>query len=736
SSVSPDDLIDFRNQNEVFEDIAGISPRWTLTLNVDGNAEPLFGFWVSASFFKILGVEPFMGRTFNADEDKPGGRAVIILSHSTWQRRHGGDRGIIGKKVILGGEPLEVIGVMPAGFRLMDDLGKQDGEVFLPLELNPFQTRGRNVRYLNALARLKPSVSIEQAKTEMAAIAARLEKQYPDTNTGFGISLLKLHEEITGNVRTTLMLLLAAVGVVLLIACANVANLMLVRVADRFREVAVRRALGANRTRIARQFLTESVMLSLGGAAAGVGFAYWGTRSLLSAAPNLPRAGEIGIDLSVLAFTFLLSLSTGVAFGIVPAFFGTRTNLNDSLKEGSRDTSGGAGRRRVRSALVVSEVALALVLLVASGLLIRSFIRLLNVDPGYRTENLLIVSSQVPALKYPQPADRLNLYYRIEDGLKSVPGVVSVGAISRFPLSGVIGSNNVTSFFMIEERRVPIGERPEIDYRVASTEYFETAGIPLIRGRKFTRQDGRDVVIVNQAAAEKFWPGQDPVGKRINFGNDPDQSPWVTIVAIAGNVRHLGLDVEPRPEVYRPYPTNPLGSPVIAVRTSGNAQAIVSMIRAQIQAVEREMPVTITTIDQLIDLSVAERRFSMFLIGGFGALAMLLAVVGIYGVMSYSVAQRTREIGLRMALGAQSKQVLRMIVAEGFVLTVIGVVLGFLGSLGMTRFMSAMLFGITPTDPMTYAGMCLLLVSIAVLASYIPARRATKVDPNVALRYE
>ncbi len=730
STLSADDLADFQKQNDVFDGISGVTGRWAFSINLSGEAEQIFGNWVSANFFDVIGVRPEIGRAFTNDEDRPGGAPVAVLSHEMWQQRFGGDPSVLSKTLAIGGIPARIVGVMPSGFRFIED-----ADVWVPAGQNPIGTRGRNVRYINSIARLKNGVSIQQAEAALRTIASRLEKQYPDTNTAFTTDLRFLLDHVTHQARRTLYVLLAAVGFVLLIACANIANLLLVRSVDRQREVAVRAALGADRGRLVKQFLTESVLLSLIGATLGLVLAEWGIRALVALGPNIPRLSEIRIDSWVLAFTFLLSIGTGVVFGLVPAIQTTRSGLNETLKEGGRSGAGGAARRRLRSALVVSEVALALVLLISSGLLIRSFIRLLDVNPGYRTENIIIAGTLVPTTKYAQPQQRLDLYYSLEEKLKSVPGVIGVGAVSRFPLSGVIGSNNVTSFFVIEGQTVATGERPEIDYRIASTEYFETMGIPLIRGRKFTRQDATGVAIINDAAARKFWPNADPIGKRISFGN-PGQPSWVTIVGIAGNIRHLGLEFEPRPEVYRPYPNNPLTGPAIAIRTAVNPRDMTALIRSELHSVESDMPITIGTIDELIERSVAQRRFSMMLLGIFAGLAMILAIVGIYGVMSYAVTQRTNEIGLRIALGAQRGHVVNMVVGEGLVLTGCGVLLGLVLAIATTRAMSGLLFEITSTDPLTYLGVSAILVAVAVLACYIPAFRASRVDPLVALRYE
>jgi putative ABC transport system permease protein len=730
STLSADDLSDFQKQNDVFEGLAAVTGKWAFSINLTGEAEQIFGSWVSANFFQVLGQPPQIGRAFSAQEDLPSGNHVTILSFEMWQRRFGGSPDMLGKTLMIGGTPYQVVGVMARGFRFLED-----AELWLPAGQNPVGQRGRNVRYINAIARLKPGVSLEQADAAMKTIAARLENQYADTNTGFTTDLRFLLDHVTSQARRTLYMLLAAVGFVLLIACANIANLLLVRSVDRQREVAVRAALGADRGRLVKQFLTESMLLSVLGSALGLLLARWGIRLLVSMSPNIPRLDEIRIDLWVLAFTLSLSLATGMIFGLVPAIQATHADFQEKLKESGRGGSSGAPRRRLRSALVVSEVALALVLLISSGLLIRSFVRLINVDPGYRTENMVVVNTLVPPTKYPQPQQRLDLYYSLEEKLKSLPGIINAGAVSRFPLSGVTGSNNITSFFTIEGHTVATGERPEIDYRIASTDYFETMGIPLIRGRKFTRQDATQVALINEAAAGKFWPDSDPVGKRVNFGN-PAQTPWVTIIGIVGNVRHLGLEVEPRPEVYRPYPNNPLTAPAIAVRTALNPRDMTALIRSELHLVEKEMPITIATIDQLIDLSVAQRRFSMTLLGIFAVLAMVLAVVGIYGVMSYVVSQRTAEIGLRIALGAERSHVVKMVVYEGLSLTAAGVVLGLALSMAATRMLAGLLFGVTSTDPLTYVAVSFVLAAVAVMACCIPALRASRVDPLVALRYE
>jgi putative ABC transport system permease protein len=440
------------------------------------------------------------------------------------------------------------------------------------------------------------------------------------------------------------------------------------------------------------------------------------------------------MDVTTLLFTMAVAVVTGMLFGLVPVWMTSKTNLNETLKNGGR-VGMSAGRNRLRKLLMISEVGLAVVLLVAAGLLVRSFVRLVNIDPGYTMNRLLYVGTSMPTSKYPRPDQRLALYLQLEEKLKAIPGVTSVGAVSRFPLSGALGVGNITSFFDIESRRKPAGQRPEMDYRIASIDYFEAMEIPLLRGRKFDTRDSTQAAIINDAAARKFWPAEDPIGQRIQFGNGANQ-PWVTIVGIVGNVRHVGLDIEPRPEVYRPYPNNPLTGPQLAIRTKTDPRGVIDAVRSEIRSLDADMPVRIFTVENLAQLSTAQRRFSMMLVGIFAALAMTLSIVGIYGLMSYAVSQRTHEIGLRIALGAQTPQVLRMIVGEGLALTISGLAAGIACAIAVTRGMSGLLFGITNTDPVTYLIVCAVLTAVALLACYIPARRASRVDPLVALRHE
>jgi predicted permease len=729
NTVSPLDYKDYKEQNDVFLDLGEIV-KWGFTLSGIGDAEPIFGFQVSSSFLTTIRVEPFLGRNIRPEEDQPGGNHVALVSYTFWQNRLGSDREAVNKTITLDGAPYQVIGVLPAGFRFMED-----GDVWVPVQQNrQIGAFVRSVRLMSVVGRLKPSVSLEAAQSSLRTIASRLESQYPETNSGFTINCISLHDEITGSARLILFVLMGAVGVVLLIACANVGNLVLARAVDRQREVAVRRALGAGRTRLVRQFVAESVIVSMSGAAVGCLFAYAGIRYLVSLGVNIPRITEIRIDVPVLLFTVLVAMCTGMFFGLVPAFTASKTNLNDTLKAGGR-TGMSKGRNHLRKGLLVSEVALALILLIASGLLVRSFIRLVNVDPGYETEKILYVGTALPPGKYPRPEQRLAAYQQLEDALKSISGVEGVGAVSRFPLSTVVGSGNITSFMNIEMHPKPAGERPEVDYRVASIGYFDTMRIPLLKGRQFDPRDSTAVIIINDVAAKRFWPGEDPIGQRVQFGTGANL-PWVTIVGIVGNVRHLGLDVDPRPEIYRPYANNPLTGPQIAVRSTSDPKSVMDRVRSEIHRLEPEMPLRMFPVEQLAQLSTAQRRFSTTLLGLFALLAVTLAVVGVYGLMSYSVSQRTQEIGVRMALGAQSQEVVRMIVREGLMLTLAGIVIGTAGAFAITRKMTALLFGITSADPMTYVSVAITLLAVAFVACCIPALRASRVDPLVALRHE
>ncbi|HZF38110.1 MAG TPA: ABC transporter permease, partial [Blastocatellia bacterium] len=571
-------------------------------------------------------------------------------------------------------------------------------------------------------------------------IARRLEQQYPDTNSGVGAHVVPLHQQVTGSVRPALLLLSGAVGLMLLIVCVSVANLLLARSASRRKEMAIRAALGAGRGRLVRQLLVESVTLALPGGMAGLLVAIWGVDLLLSLSPpQIPRYNKIGVDLTVLCFTLAVSLGAGLLFGLAPALQMARVHLNESLKDGARGT--GFSHRRGGNLLVVTQIAMTLVLLVGAGLLVRSFVRLLDVNPGFVTENVLTAQVMLPAAKYAQPQQRAEFYRQFEARLKALPEVASVGAVTRLPLGAL---NNVTSFVQIEGQPVQPGHWPEIDFRRATTGYFQALGIPLRTGRFVTEQDvtsGANLIVINEAMARRFWPNEDPIGKRLRTGVNPEQANWQTIAGVVGNVRHLGLDIEPRPEIYFHTLTSPPSSPVVAIRAKSDPRSLVAAVRNVARSIDGDVAIAnINTMEKLVAESVAHRRFSMLLLGIFAAIALTLSAVGVYGVISYSVAQRTNEIGVRMALGARSRDLIGMVLKEGMLLALIGAGAGAVAAILLTRLMtgmlSSLLFSVSATDPVTFAGVAVLLGVVSLIACYIPARRAAKVDPMIALRCE
>jgi putative ABC transport system permease protein len=730
------DYNDLKDQTKTFSAVGAASPLWNFTVTGSGEPEPLQGMYVSASLFELLRVAPVRGRSFTSDEDRTGGAPVAIISDSLWQRRFGADRDIVGKQMTVSGVSATVIGVMPAGFQLLDPAA----ELWVPLAQNQFASSGRQVRLLSVVGRLADGLKPAAAGNELNAIASQWASQYPDTNSGVGMRVVPMHDQVTGKVRPALLLLLGAVGLVLLIACANIINLMLVRSASRRKEIAVRAALGAGRMRLLRQLVTESITLSLLGGGAGILLGSWGVQALLALNPiALPQYNQIHVDPTVLVFTLAASILTGVVFGLAPAWQTLKFDLHSALKEGGRTAIADAGQRRLSSLLVIAETAMALVLLIGAGLLLKSFAHLLDVKPGFTTENILTMQVGLPNAAYQEPQKRIAFIKQLEASLAGTPEVASVGVVTRLPLLSAL--NNITSFLAIEGRNIPAGERPEIDFRRASTGYFQTMGIPLLSGRLVTEQDiinNTASVVINDAMAKRFWPGEDPVGKRISTANSTgQQTQWQTIVGVVGSVRHLGLDVEPRPEIYYHTNTSPPFGPVVVIRTTSDPQRLISLARAKVREIDRDVPISnVNTMEQLVAQSVAQRRFGMFLVGIFAALALVLAVVGIYGVVSYSVTQRTNEIGVRMALGASASDVLKMVLKHGMALALIGVGIGLAGAFAMTRLMAAMLFEVRPTDIATFAIVSVGLILVALLACYVPARRAMKVDPLVALRYE
>ncbi len=743
NAVSYPNFADWRDQNNVFERIAAYHNGDYIMTGADEPARLQCSI-VSADMFDLLGAKPALGRTFLPEEDKPGdsGR-VAILSHSMWQKRFSADPNVLEKSITLNGKNYSVVGVMPAGFQFPIqnepvELWTTFAPEFESLDGEPTTAQQRGAHYLETIARLKPDVTIEQAQAEMTAIMSRLEQQYPDQNSYRGATVMSALESIIGDIKPALLILLGAVGCVLLIACANVANILLARATTRHKEMAIRAALGASRSRVVRQLLTESVTLAMAGGALGLLVALWGTDLLIALSrDDIPRSAQIGLDGRVLLFTLTVSVLTGVIFGLVPAIQSSKPDLSESLKEGGRGSAEGARRNRIRSALVVIEVAVAIVLLVSAGLLIESLRRLQNVNPGFDPKNVLAVTVGLPEVKYPSEK-QIAFYRELLDRVKALPGVKRASAVLPLPL----GQDRIRLTFEIEGRPMPKGEHPVSEYRAVSVDYFGAMGIPLRAGRDFTPRDDRKatpVVIVNQAFADKFFPGEDPIGKRIMPSISVDDSKPVMrdIVGVVGNVKHLKLSAEDDPEYYVPHSQIPLDAMTLVVKSDNDPRGLIGAIQNEVRALDKDLPVfNIKTLDDYVAASVAQPRFSALLLAIFAGLALVLTAVGLYGVMSYSVAQRTHEIGIRMALGARAGDVLKMVVGQGMALTLIGMAIGLCAAFMLTRIMSSLLYGVSATDPATFAEVAIALAVVALAACYIPARRATKVDPMVALRYE
>ncbi len=750
--VSPANFLDFRTSSQSFTQMT-VAEAWGGTLAGKDRPESLAGLRMGEGLFELLGVSPLLGRTLQAEDYEPGKDHVLVLSHKLWQRAFGGDPQIVGRQLMLNSESYTVVGVMPPQF-LFPPFWSTRAEMWAPLDLRPRATQ-RGGNSLRVFARLKPGVSQTQAQAEVDAVNKRLALAYPDANTGLNIRVTPLNEKVVGNVRPALVALSVTVCFVLLIACANVACLLLARAASRQKEAAVRVALGASRWRILRQLLTESLMLSLFGAALGVLLAVWGVDWLTtllagnstSFSVRLPRLSEIKLDATALGFTFAVSLLTSLLFGLAPALAASKPDLNQVLKEGGRGTTG--GRRRLRESLVVAELALALVLLIGAGLLMNSFIKLQAVDPGFNPHNLLTMTVSLNgASQYVGPA-RETFYQQMTDRLSALPGVESVSAINHLPLAGDVWGNS----FVIEGRPLPPpGQEIVTTERVSRPGYFRTMSIPLRAGRDFTERDTPDApgfVIINETLARRYWPSEDPIGKRLTFDNPRSASPaprWLTVVGVIKDVKQDNWVGAPGNEVYEPFQqsrgfytrtTGPFTAMTLVIRTSVAPQSLATAVQETVKALDRNLPVSSAlSMEQVIADTLWQPRFNLQLIGLFAAVALALAAIGLYGVMSYSVAQRTHEVGLRMALGAQSGDVLKLVVGQGMKLALLGVGAGLLVSVALTRLMTRLLFGVSATDLTTFAVIAILLMLVALVACWLPARRAARVEPLAALRYE
>ena len=734
--TSPPDFFDLRERTRAFSALAAIDPIWNLVLTGRGDAQQLTALFTSANLFPMIGVKAEVGRTFSEQEDIRGAPvAVTVLSHAFWQRQFGGRRDVLGQVLMMDGNAYTVIGVMPADFHYEGEPlagTAADIDVYLPLAANRLTTGGRDLRCLKVIGRLRPGISPEQAGDDVRRIGDALAGEYAGSNRGYAMDAQPLRSQVTGRFRLTMLLLFGAVGFVLLMACANVAGLLLARATARARELSVRVAMGASRFRLLRQLLTEGLLLAALGGGAGLLVANFSLKLLLAAAPaNLIVGRTIHLDARALFFASAVVLATAILSGLPPAWRMVRADVANSLRESGRGLT--AGHHRLRAGLVVVQVAVALVLLVAASLLIRSFQRLMEVDPGFEARHLLAIATQVPPAV--QKADRRTAFYRrVQDALASVPGVESVAAASRLPMQGM----NLGTELFIEGKSTPGEPGPDVEYRVVSDNYFATMGIPVRAGRVFTAHDDAQpdgVVVINQTMARRFWRGESPVGKRIKLDPAPENQAWIAIVGVVGDMRHFGLDADPRPEIYRPYAESPLGSPILAIRTAGDPAALAEKLAARVRSLSPEAPAyNVSPMQDLVERSTVQRRFAMWMLTVFSLAALLLAGVGIYGTMSQAVAQRTPEIGLRMALGASPAATVRLVLRQGLTLALIGIVMGAVFAAALTRLMGKMLFEVRPLDPPAFAAATLVLGAFAWLACYLPARRATRVDPLETLR--
>ena len=732
--VSGADYLDWKKQSTSFEEMAAAFAIPEYGLNVSGAGEPerVPAATASKEFLPALGIRPIAGRNFRPEEDRPGGAPAVLISNVFWQRRFHADPSAIGRTLTVDGVPRTIVGVVP------HELGEMvAADLWLPTAIDPNNPERRNHNY-GVVALLRPGVTVAQARAEMTVIAQRLERAYPASNTGYGITVFPMAEMFTGRIRPVLMILLGAVGLLLLIACSNLANLLLARAATREKEIAVRAALGAARSRIVRQLLTESLVLAIAGGSLGLLLAIWTVHVLRGVVPDMfPMLQHMRVDLSVLSFTLGLSILTGLLFGMVPAWKSSYADLNTTLKEAGGRSESAGGSHRVRSFLLASQVALAVLLSVSAGLLLRSFVRVAAVNPGVRVAHILTMNLSLPTVKYDTPAKRASFYRDLTERLESLPGVRSAGAVMFLPLRVSLLSFRIgVSGFQIQGRPpVSPGQDPMADYRIATPGYFNTIGIGLRQGRLFDQHDDLDakrVALINQAMASRYFPGENPLGQHLATGGAS-----MEIVGVVADAKLYGLDAPIEPAIYVPHRQHPGESMGLAVHTRGDPAAIASAVRTEILKLDPEQPISsVRTMETVLSDSLMLRRVSMLMLAVFAALALTLAAVGIYGLTAYSVSRRTHEIGLRVALGASQAQILRLVVVRGLVLATIGAAIGLAAALQLTRALSGMLYGVTATDPLVFAGVPLLLVAVSAIASYVPARKAMRIDPLMALRYE
>ncbi|HEV8133607.1 MAG TPA: ABC transporter permease [Pyrinomonadaceae bacterium] len=746
-SVAPGNFTDWRAQNKSFSDLAATF-YGNFNLTSDGPAERINGATVTSNLMSTLGVSARLGRTFQAEDDEHQDQRLAVISDSLWQRRFGGAQDVTGKTITIDEASYTVIGVMPPGFKypVLSDiwvLGRDRNAVSMSL-ISQFPkndwSHERDAHFISVIGRLRPGIGLSQAQSDIAGIAQRLEHAFPATNAGLGSSVIPLHTQIVGNVKALLSILLGAVAFVLLIACTNVASLLLARATQRDREFAIRRAVGASRSRLVRQLLTESVVLSFLGGLVGLGLSVWAVSLFVKLSPgDIPRLEEVSVDLRLLGFTFLVSMLTGLAFGLWPALHATGGSLNQSLKDAGSRASEGKRSLFSRNVLIVTELALAQVLLIGAGLLIASYVRASQIDPGFNPDHVLSAKIAPSAKKYPDPKSRVQFYSQVIEQLRTLPGINSVGMVMNLPLSGA----SMNRGFSVEGRPEPKpDENVAMDYQVVNSDYFATLDIPILRGRGLTEQDNDTaprVIVINEAMARRYWPNEDPVGKRMAIGESSKDTSWRTIVGIAGSVRHASLTEEPVPCAFIDYrqDVESWSRMAFVMKTKTDPASLISEVRSSLVAIDPQQPVyAIEPLEKLVEGSVAPRRFVMSLIGSLAFVALTLALVGIYSVISFSVNERTREIGIRMALGANRGDVLRMVLGQGMRVSAIGIVAGLGIAFAVTRLLRTLLFEVSATDPRTFALVVALLTLVALLACYLPARRATRVDPLEALRSE